>query len=285
MKSRAKLKITILITLGILFAFSPIITTNLSFNVGLRDKWEEWSDEINLENEKLKISKISDPIYINDNDPISNWSVAKEAGVCTGNGTYSEPYVIKDLIIDGGKSANCILIRYSSVYFRIENCTVYNAGTYQAGIYLNSVENGQVFNNNCSSNYHGIILFNSDNNIILGNIANNNSYGSGIYILRSNNNNISGNTANNNYLSGIELEESNFNNVTGNTLIGNRDCISEKRDCYGNIFSDNGDCTYEGLPPHPNDEIISGYSLLLLFGVLSFVAIIISKNLKKTLHR
>jgi len=281
MKSRAK---TLLITLGILFAFSPIITTNLSFNVGLRDKWEEWSDEINLENEKLKILKISDPIYINDNDPISNWSVAKDAEICTGFGTYSEPYVIKDLIIDSGYSGNCILIRYSSVYFRIENCTVYNAGS-QYGIYLNSVENGRVFNNNCSSNYHGIILFNSDNNIISGNIANNNSYGSGIYILRSNNNNISGNTANNNYLSGIELEESNFNNVTGNTLIGNRDCISEKRDCYGNTFSDNGNCIYEGLPPHPNDGVISGYSLLLLLGVLSFVAIIISKNLKKSLHR
>ncbi|MFX0142160.1 MAG: hypothetical protein ACFFDN_51455 [Candidatus Hodarchaeota archaeon] len=40
----------------------------------------------------------------------NNWTAAKSAGICTGNGTYSEPYVIDDFIIDGGGSGSCILI-------------------------------------------------------------------------------------------------------------------------------------------------------------------------------
>ncbi|MFX1344127.1 MAG: right-handed parallel beta-helix repeat-containing protein [Promethearchaeota archaeon] len=274
---KAKIKAKIFISVTLVFIFFPIISTSFKFGSGSRDK-----HEIILEIEGLKMSKISMPLYINDNDPSFNWSVAKDAGICTGNGTKSDPYILEDLIIDGGLFANPILIRYSSVYFRIENCTLYNASIYQGGIYLNFVENGHLLYNNCSLNYHGILLFNCENNIISGNIANNNTYGSGIYILRSHNNNISGNIANNNYLSGIELEESNFNNVTGSTLIVNRDCITEKRDCTGNIFSDNGDCTYEGLPPHPTKETIPGYNILSLLGILSVGVIMLSKKIRKS---
>lgn len=30
----------------------------------------------------------------------NNWTAAKSAGICTGNGTYSEPYVIDDLMVE-----------------------------------------------------------------------------------------------------------------------------------------------------------------------------------------
>jgi len=228
MKSNAKSKIIILITLGILFALSPIITTNLSFIMGNSDRSSENSDEINLDNEDPKISKVSGRIYINDDSPTSNWSVAEAAGICTGKGTYSEPYIIEDLVIDGEGSGTCIYIRNSDVYFRIENCTVFNSGTdmdYDSGIKLLNATKGTLINNSCSSNYRGIYLgYYSNNNTLSGNIANNNyfylsgyKYGYGIYLEDSNNNTLSGNTANNNGY-GIYLENSNNNTVTGNLM-------------------------------------------------------------------
>lgn len=44
---------------------------------------------------------------------------AKTAGICTGQGTYSDPYVIQDLVIDAGESGSCILIENSNDYFKI----------------------------------------------------------------------------------------------------------------------------------------------------------------------
>jgi hypothetical protein len=125
MKSNRKIKTLILIILGILFVFLPIFTSNLNF------KNSEFNDDKRLANENLKISKVSGKIHIDDTNPTMNWSVAKKDGICTGNGTYSDPYVIEDLIINGGGSGDCILIENSNVYFRIENCTVYNSANYQ----------------------------------------------------------------------------------------------------------------------------------------------------------
>ncbi len=137
MKSNAKSRTIILITLGILFAFSTIIINNkLKFNAGT-------SNTFNLDIENLKISVVSGKINIKYN---SGWSNAKTAGICTGSGTYSDPYVIKDLVINAGGSGSGILIENSDVYFKIENCTVYNSGgspgSSNAGIRLNNVENG-----------------------------------------------------------------------------------------------------------------------------------------------
>jgi len=216
MKSNRKTKTIILIALGILFTFSSIITTNLDF------KNSDFSDHVNLDNENLKHSAFSPPIHIDDTNPTMNWSVAKDAGICTGNGTYSEPYVIEDLVIDGGGSGNCIWIANSNVFFRIENCTLYNAG-FGAGIELYRVDNSQLVENNCSFNRRGIYLTDGNNHTILGNTVNNNTR-EGIYltvsIYSSVNNTISGNTANNNP-SGIHLSSSNYNNITGNFVNNN----------------------------------------------------------------
>ena len=58
--------------------------------------------------------------------------------------------------------------------------------------------------------------------------------------------------------------------------MGNEECINEVS-CKGNEFKDNEYCTYgEG------DGIILGYNLFILLGVLSVLAIFISKNLKKS---
>ncbi|MHA2430242.1 MAG: Loki-CTERM sorting domain-containing protein [Promethearchaeota archaeon] len=335
MKANLKTKTMILIILGIYFAFSHVITTNLNF------KNSEFNDKIAMDKKNLKISAVLGPIHIDDNNPSANWSVAKDAGLCTGNGTYSEPYVIEDLVIDTNGSGSCIFIENSDVYFKIENCTVYNGNS---GIRLSNLINSQLVNNNCSFNYSGISLDNSDNSTILGNIANNNSnigislansdgstisgnianYNSwGMWILDSNNNTILGNTANynswgiwvldsnnntilgniannntfhgmllsnshyttvsdntaNNNRFGIYLFESDYNLISGNTLLGNEVCI-EEINCEGNTFSDNGPCMYG-----QGDGIIPGYSLFFLLGILSLVAIILSRKLRKSCYK
>lgn len=332
--------------LGIFLVLSSILTTNLNSVTGFCDKNSEYSDDTNQDKENLKTSKISGPIYIDDTNPSANWSVAKDAGLCTGNGTYSDPYVIKDLEIDGGGSGSCIWIENSNVYFRIENCTLYNSGSYlpYVGIgllyvnnsiisyldvyntttaislkycYNNTISNNNAHNNkflgfalyysyynlisgnNASynngggylhdsphnsiskntlnnNNEDGIYLYRSHYNFISGNIANLNSE-NGIKLWYSDYNLISGNTANNNIEIGIYLAYySNYNTISGNDLKGNDKCI-EEYNCKGNKFSNNKYCDYgEG------DGRIPGYNLFVLLGILSIVAITLSKKLKKS---
>jgi len=215
MKSNTRSKIIILITLGILFALAPKITINPSFITGN-------SDVTNLDRENLRISAVSGKIHIDDESPIINWTVAKKDGICTGNGTYSDPYIIEDLEIDGEGSGSCIWIDNSEVYFRIENCTLFNSGEgfHDAGIKLVNVNNGQMLNNNCSNNNNkGIRLWNCNNSIISGNTVNNNIF-YGIVLYCSHNNTISGNTVSNTYV-GIILEGNlggSNNIVSGNSM-------------------------------------------------------------------
>ena len=207
MKSNAK--IIVLITLGILYALS-LITINYSFNVGNYEKMAEYNDDFTLDKDNLKISTVSGKIHIDN-----NWTAAKIAGICTGNGTYSEPYVIEDLVIDGENSGTCILIENSEVYVIIVNCTIYNSDMFGAGITLLNVNNSQLIDNNCSSNYRGIYISNCQNNTVSGNTINNNIYG--IFLAASHNNTVSGNFANNN-LNGIYLNACDNNTISGNIM-------------------------------------------------------------------
>ena len=215
MKPNTKLIIFILFTLGILFVSAPKTTITGNNNVN------------NFDNEKLKISAVSGKIHIINN---SGWVDFRNAGNCTGSGTYSDPYIIEDLVIDGGGSGNSISIENSNVYFKIENCTLYNAewGS-DAGIGLLNVNNSQLIGNDCSYSQLGIVLGDvrdygggCDNNTITGNIVNNNR--GGMYLFDSYNNTISGNTANNNTWSGIYLVGSNYTVVSGNTMNDNNMC-------------------------------------------------------------
>lgn len=246
MKLNQKSNIIILIILGILFTLSSIFITNLNF------KNSEFSDGINLDKENLEISKVSGKIHIDDANPSMNWSVAKKDGICTGNGTYSEPYVIEDLMIDGGGLGSCILIENSTAYFRIELCNLYNSGDYPtAGIMLNNTSNGHLIDNICSPNFSGISLYNSHNNTVIGNTANNYNTGYGILLWNCDNNTISGNTANHNS-AGISLHLGGAANniITGNILRSNYYGIQvwsavRNNNISNNIISKNSVCGIE----------------------------------------
>ena len=222
MKSNTRSRIIILITLGIYFAFLPIFINNPRFIARDRDITSNYSNEFDHEN--LKLSAVSGKIHIDGN---SGWTAFEAAENCTGNGTISEPYVIEDLEIDGEGSGSCIFIENSDVYFRIENCTLYNAGVRippdpsdSAGIRLSNVDNSQLINNNCSSNVIGLLLESSDNNTISENIVNNNSW-IGIRLIESDNNIISGNTVNNNTNFGLCSYLCFFNNISTNVFKNN----------------------------------------------------------------
>jgi len=214
MKANRKTKTIVLIILGILCTFSTIITTNLN---------SEFSTGVDLDNENLKHSALSPPIHIDDTNPTMNWSVAKDAGICAGNGTYSEPYIIEDLVIDGGGSGSCILIENSIVYFRIEKCNLYNSGDHPAaGIKLNNTNNGQVTDNVCSPNNSGISLYASHNNTISGNIVDHNDY-CGILLNDGDNNTISGNSIYyNSWGIILHVGGAENNNIMGNTIVSNQ---------------------------------------------------------------
>jgi len=198
-----------------------------------------------------------------------NWTQASnKLAWCTGSGNYSNPYILQNLMIDGQNSTRCIEIRNSIVYFRIENCNLFNCSSGQAGIKLTNVLNGQLLNNNCSNNIgHGIYLSNSHNNTILGNIANyNDEFGIflevsdnntlsgnglnenfyGIYLGLSENNTISENSANYNDWQGIYLSSSSINNtILNNNLTYNNDNgilvdSSNYNKLFGNIADNNG---------------------------------------------
>ena len=79
MKSNPKIKTLFVIALGIVITFSALIIIDLNSNTGNKDT-------INVQDENLGISTVSRKIHIDGN---SGWADFKNAGNCTGSGTYS----------------------------------------------------------------------------------------------------------------------------------------------------------------------------------------------------
>ncbi|RLF44612.1 MAG: hypothetical protein DRN09_02970, partial [Thermoplasmata archaeon] len=101
-------------------------------------------------------------------------------------------------------------------YVNISRFTVEGAnGSRKAGIYINNAEYCNVSSNNASGNYYGIVCSGS-NNILLSNIAVNNSE-DGIYVQFETNTTLKNNITISNNDSGIEICHWSYNN----TLIGN----------------------------------------------------------------
>lgn len=200
MKTRGKSRILLLLTLGM---FSLVFSLLLSDTPN--------PTQISLDHDDLQNSPVSGKIHINNN---MAWIDAKIAGIVSGEGIYSDPFLIEDLIIDAGGSGSGILIENSFVYVRIENCTIYNGDT---GISIFNSVNNLILRNNVTNNNFGIAVRFGENFTILGNEASNNE-NYGIYVLSSNEINVIGNVANLNNYAGIHLEESIGCKVSENTV-------------------------------------------------------------------
>jgi parallel beta-helix repeat protein len=212
-----KKKATVLSTLIILFI---LVTIGSILNVN--------TGNTNLESDKnqpytnLRRSDYTpvSSIFIDDTDPTKNWAVIEARfDWCSGSGTEGDPYIIEFVSINGQFSGNCVYIGYSSVFFIIRNCIIYNSGLYFDGLYLNYVNNAQILNNNCS--------FNGDNGIFF--------QGGG------NNNTILNNTVFNNRRAGIDLGSFSENClISGNIISDNgQDGIVLRQDCDNNNISNN----------------------------------------------
>jgi parallel beta-helix repeat protein len=234
MKSQIKLKIVFLITFGIVFS--------LLINIRFIEKNSEFYDEISFNNRNVEISTIPGGIKIIGN---SGWIDYKNAGIVSGFGNLTHPYVIEDLVINANNTIFGIWIQNSTVYFKIQNCSIFNSRLSDGNpldevgaIKLNNVTNGLLIDNNISSNDRGIFIESSSNITISGNELSENGaggytfcsycgeghfsdyYGAGIELTSSNNINIMGNVAYNNSF-GIWLEYGNNNNITGNLIYNN----------------------------------------------------------------
>jgi len=240
MKSITKERTASLTILRITLLLSLLFCNNLDFYARNSNTYSIVSNDIHFKNIYLKTSKISGIIHINN-----NWTDAKSAGICNGSGTWNDPYVIKDLIIDGSSSSNCIEIQNSSAYFRIENCTLFNAGTdwssEYAGILLDYTNNGMIVDNNCSKNMYGIFIASfSSNNTVYRNLANDNFYtGISLNTLCSNNT-VSRNSANNNTVFGISVSWNSQNNtVSKNNATRNKIGLEISSFSKKNLVADN----------------------------------------------
>ncbi|MBD3187836.1 hypothetical protein GF325_13455 [Candidatus Bathyarchaeota archaeon] len=117
-----------------------------------------------------------------------NWTNAVLQGICTGNGSRENPYIIENYEIDGQNLTSCIQISQSNAYFIIQNCTLFGIGANgsgSAGIRLTNVSNGIVHNNTFQTNEvdnYGIHLMNGSHyNILTQNTASGFEYGIFIY--------------------------------------------------------------------------------------------------------
>ena len=195
------------------------------------------------------------PIFIDNLNPNYNWSkTARDNVWCLGSGTWIDPYVIRNVIINGKNTGSGIEIINSYVYFRIENSILFNAATgthpfYKSAIKLTNVHNGTLFNNTFSNNNgYGIFIENSNNNTLIENTANNNGY-TGIYIEYAYDGNyLFNNTINLNGQRGLSLRQCNYHIIDGNTIEDNALIGIELWDANNNrIYNNSLKGNYDGI--------------------------------------
>ena len=183
------------------------------------------------------------------------------------NGTYFENLVIdKSIILIGENKDSTIIdgrvvgntIKVNADYVTIKNFTITHSGLIYplSGINLSSNHN-IIENNLITDNFYGLTVYFSQENIISGNIIQNDD-SCGIYISNSKNNSIFNNIIKNNFFNGIGLYYSSDNNIIeNNNFINNGFCgvnirISSGNKVINNNFSDNNIGIH--LPSYPNIE-------------------------------
>lgn len=220
MKRKTKMKIIFLISV-INLVFISVYSNNVYRSL---TNYMNTSSKVKLF--YLKDSAYTDltgsPILIDETLPNNNWShTALTYDWCSGNGTWSDPYVIESVTIDGNNTGSCITIKASSAPFIIKNSILYNAGSVlsDSGIQLYNTTNGQIFNNSINSNnrYGILCIFYSENNTIFENRIEDNVE-TGIEMVISDDNTVYKNCFINNSVNALD---DGTNNKWDNGSIGN----------------------------------------------------------------
>jgi parallel beta-helix repeat protein len=151
----------------------------------------------------------------------NNWTETRNLYAwCTGNGLYGDPFVIQDVEIDANGGTGILIENNETSYFRIENCTIYNAGSgINAAIKFNDTNNGTIIQNNITNNQGmGVyIVSHCVNHTIFNNTIVDNGW-SGIEMDEVGNITIESNNLTNNFLNGIRATQFNNTIIFNNTI-------------------------------------------------------------------
>lgn len=243
MKKQEIINFLIILFVFNVFAFSAIFFESNNFKI---------LNRIEGNGLQIKVGGIHAPINISGNNDFT-----PSNGVSSGIGTYENPYIIRDLIIEIDGPPNCIFINNTSVFFKIENCTLKNSGSGVGNftIKLNNVSNGWIFNNDIS--LAGISLISSHNNTISNNILVDCNE---IYLGFSNNNKILNNYIENSTV-GIKFISSNDNTIEANEIYDCNDYgigiwfASNNSIIKNNYIYNNGNATGEAQIDIDEDSI------------------------------
>jgi parallel beta-helix repeat protein len=184
----------------------------------------------------------------------------------TGAGIPGNPYVIKDLVIDGGGTTQPIYINGTSTPLIIRNCTMWNSpGSFNdGGLVVRFSANVLIENNTARNNSMGILVEAYCSNITVANNTVNDNLNHGMWIDVQFNSSVIGNSASRNGLDGMLFngkEAIISNNVFSQCKSGIYASSAEDLIIVGNVFTN---CSNEGILFSPyttgyiNKTIISG---------------------------
>ena len=186
---------------------------------------------------------VSHIIHIDGNSDFHQTAVAQNF---TGNGTFSNPYIIEDYEIIAS-TGHGIHIQNSDLYFIIRDVVISNGRSDNYyGFYLENVTHGKLEDNSAINNVYGFLLKVSYNNTLDGNTALDNLNGitinfsnyntminnsisnnrHGLSLSSSHNNSLTGNEITDNTYFGVYLDSSNNNSIIENTATGNLNGIT-----------------------------------------------------------
>lgn len=197
------------------------------------------NDEDFLGEKGLKLAVEHDPISIKGNGEFidKGWE---------GDGTFEDPYIIKDYVIDASEGHGVEIIN-TSVHFEIKNLIVSKGirgiSQYYNGIKLENVTNGVLRDNEVVECEFGIYMKDSQNNTLSGNTVRLNSK-TGIYLTHSDNNTFTSNTLQQNTENGIYLSYSHNNSLSSSTCQQNTQSglylsYSHNNSLIGNVAQSN----------------------------------------------
>ena len=208
--------IIILLTLSSIIAFSALTISNIT----------EHSNSTNIRNNlSFTTAKLSKTTTYSQHNPINITNNAELSTISTsGNGSSTNPYLIANLMITNCNSNTTgITVQNTDKYFILRNIIISGC---LAGISFSHVLFGSIVDANVSNyGFNGILLNNSENNTIIGNLVSNDTLNSiydyfervGINLYNfSNYNDITNNTVEDSNIGFSITKNSNSNNLTNN---------------------------------------------------------------------